>query len=42
MARLDANGRGRQRGEFVLGVENKLDEALEQPTNPLTPVKPGP
>ncbi|HTD21316.1 MAG TPA: FecR domain-containing protein [Terriglobales bacterium] len=42
LARLDATGRGRQRGEFVLGVENKLDEALELPSNPLTRVPPRP
>ncbi len=40
--RLDATGRGRQTGAFNLSVENRLDEALEQPRNPLTPVPPKP
>jgi hypothetical protein len=42
-ARLEATGKGRQRGGFNLGVENKLDEALELPNTPLTLVQqPGP
>jgi hypothetical protein len=41
-ARLDASGRGRQRGEFDLGVESKLDEALELPGTPLTLARSGP
>jgi hypothetical protein len=42
MARLEATGRGRQRGDFNLSVKNKLDEALELPTNPMTLVPPKP
>lgn len=40
MARLEATGRGRQSGNFNLSVKNKLDEALELPTHPLTSVEP--
>ena len=42
VARLEATGRGRQRGSFNLSVKNELDEALERPTHPLTPVEPKP
>ena len=42
MARLEATGRGRERGSFNLSVKNKLDESLELPNNPLTPVEPKP
>jgi FecR protein len=41
-ARLAATGRGLQKGEFDLSVESKLDQALEQPSHPLTPVQPRP
>lgn len=40
--KLDATGRGRQKGGFDLGVENKLDEALELPSVLLDPVQPEP
>ena len=38
--RLDGSARGRQAGTFSLGVETKLDEALERPRNPLGPAAP--
>lgn len=38
-ARLDGTGTARVAGTFVIGVENKLDPALEQPRTPLVPVK---
>jgi hypothetical protein len=38
MARLDASARGRQAGNFNLGVKIELDDALEKPRTPLTPV----
>jgi hypothetical protein len=42
MAKLEATGRGHQQGNFDLSVANKLDDALERPTNPLTPAQPRP
>ena len=39
IARLDGIGTARIAGSFVIGVENKLDPALEQPRTPLVPVK---
>lgn len=39
-ARLEASARGRQAGEFELGVENKLDEALDLPNTPLAAARP--
>jgi len=38
--RLDGSARGRQAGTFVLGIETRLDEALERPRNPLGPAAP--
>ena len=38
--RLDGSARGRQAGTFVLGIETRLDEALERPRNPLAPAAP--
>lgn len=37
--RLEATGSGRQKGEFHLSVESKLDESLTRPDHPLTPVQ---
>jgi hypothetical protein len=39
-ARLDGSARGRQAGTFVLGVNVKLDGALERPRTPLVVVAP--
>jgi hypothetical protein len=39
VARLDGMGTARIAGSFVIGVENKLDPALDQPRTPLVPVK---
>jgi hypothetical protein len=38
--RLDGVGTARIAGTFVLGIDNKLDPALEQPRTPLAPIKP--
>ena len=40
-AKLDGSGRGQQAGTFILGVDSKLDPALEEPRTPLAPIKPG-
>lgn len=37
-ARLDGSGRGQQSGQFVLGVDFKLDPALEEPRTPMKPL----
>jgi len=37
-ARLEGTGRGRQAGAFDLRVEHNLDEALQLPKTPLTPM----
>jgi hypothetical protein len=42
MARLDASARGRQAGNFNLGVKIELDDALEKPRTPLAPVPASP
>jgi hypothetical protein len=41
-ARLDASARGRQAGNFNLGVKIELDDALEKPRTPLAPVQASP
>ncbi len=38
--KLDGIGTARIAGTFVLGVDHKLDPALEQPRTPLAPIKP--
>ena len=38
IARLDGSGRGMQRGTFILGVDFKLDPALEEPRTPMKPI----
>ena len=39
-ARLEGSGRGRQAGTFDLGVVHNLDEALQLPKTPLSPIPP--
>jgi hypothetical protein len=38
-AQLEFTVRGRRGGDFVLGVDVRLDTALEKPITPLTPVR---
>ncbi len=38
VARLDGSGRGLQAGQFVLGVDLKLDRKLEEPRTPMKPI----
>lgn len=38
IARLDGSGRGLQSGQFVLGVDFKLDSALDEPRTPMKPL----
>lgn len=42
VGRLDGTARGLQAGTFSIGVDLKLDEALEKPRTPLTPASPSP
>lgn len=39
-AKLEGSGRGRQAGAFDLGVVHNLDEALQLPKTPLSPIPP--